>query len=252
MRRALLVVWLSPALVGCGGVFFAAGGDKDRRTPLESAVQAADVKEVQRLLASGADPNDRGTVYGSPLNAAASRQHNVDVIKALIAAGANPNGRGEEGNTCWASPLLSAAAMGDLDNTRTLLDSGAAIPQLRCSHLVVGWLKPPVIDLLRQHGLDIFATDRLGRNELHIALAPPLVVPKFEGIEYLVNAGVPLNARDHSGKTPLAYWRQPRDIEIHWFRVWLIERLVDNTEFRQQRDNRAKISALLERSGAQL
>jgi hypothetical protein len=80
--------------------------------------------------------------------------------------------------------------MGDLDNTRTLLDSGAAIPQLRCSHLIVGSLKPPVIDLLRQHGLDIFATDQFSRNEMHIALAP-LVVPKFEGIEYLVNAGLP-------------------------------------------------------------
>ena len=87
-------------------MFFAVGSDKDRRTPLESAVQAADLREVQRLLASGADPNDRGIVYGSPLNAAASRQHNVNVIEALIAAGANPNGRGEEGNTCWASPVL--------------------------------------------------------------------------------------------------------------------------------------------------
>ena len=251
MRRALLVVWLSSALVGCGGVFFAVGSDKDRRTPLESAAQAADVKEVQRLLASGADPNDRGTVYGSPLNAAASRNHNADVIRALLTAGASPNGRGEAGNACWAPPLY-AASMGDIENTRAILDAGATIARSRCSNLVVGWLKPSVIDLLRQHGLDIFATDQLGRNELHIALAPPLVVPKFEGIEYLVNAGVPLNARDHSGKTPLAYWRQPRDIEIHWFRVWLIERLVDNTEFRQQRDNRAKISALLERSGAQL
>jgi hypothetical protein len=141
--------------------------------------------------------------------------------------------------------------MGELENTRTLLDSGAAIPRSRCSNLVVGWLKPPVIDLLRQHGLNIFATDQLGRNELHIALAPP-VVPNLEGIEYLVNAGVPMNARDHRGKTPLAYWREPRDIESHWFRVRLIERLSDDAEFRQQRDNRAKVSALLERSGAQL
>jgi alpha-amylase/alpha-mannosidase (GH57 family) len=78
------------------------------------------------------------------------------------------------------------------------------------------------------------------------------VVPNFEGIEYLVNAGVPLNARDQGGKTPLAYWREQRDIERHWFRVWLIERLVDDPEFRHQRDSRAKISALLERSGAQL
>jgi hypothetical protein len=63
------------------------------------------------------------------------------------------------------------------------------------------------------------------------------VVPKFEGIEYLINAGLPLNARDHGGKTPLAYWRDPREFEIHWFRVWLIERLVYDPNLRQQRDN---------------
>ena len=252
MRHALLVVSLSCALVGCGVGFVSVGSNKDRRTPLEKAAQAADVTEVQRLLASGADPNDRGGVFGSPLNAAASRNHNTDVIRTLLTAGANPNGRGEEGNACWAPPLLYAASMGDIENTRTILDAGAAIPpRSRCSSLVVGWLKPPVIDLLRQHGLDIFATDQLGRNELHTVLALP-VVPHFEGIEYLVNAGVPLNARDHSGKTPLAYWREPRDIESHWFRTWLIERLSDDAEFRRQRANRAKISALLERSGAQL
>ena len=250
MRRVLLLVPLSWALVGCG-VGFAVGRNKDRRTPMEKAAQAGDVAEVQRLLASGADPNDRGGAFGSPLNAAALRSHNADVLRALLTAGANPNGRGEEGNTCWASPLLYAASVGDLENTRTLLDSGAAIPRSRCSNLVVGWLKAPVIDLLRQHGLDIFATDQLGRNELHIALAPP-VVPHFEGIEYLVKAGVPLNARDQGGKTPLAYWREPRDIESHWLRVWLIERLTDDPDFRQQRDDRTKISALLERSGAQL
>ena len=95
MRRALLVVWLSSALVGCGGVFFAVGSDKDKdiRTPLEKAAQAPDVMEVQRLLASGADPNDRGGVFGSPLNAAAFRHDNGEVIRALLTADANPNGR---------------------------------------------------------------------------------------------------------------------------------------------------------------
>jgi hypothetical protein len=78
----------------------------------------------------------------------------------------------------------------------------------RCSKPVVGWLKPPVIDELHQLGTDIFQTNSLGRNELHDALAPP-VVPSFEGTEYLVNAGVPLNARDHGGKAHLAYWREP-------------------------------------------
>jgi ankyrin repeat protein len=249
MGRALLVGWLSSVLVGCGGVYFAVANDKDRRTPLERAAQAADVTEVQRLLASGADPNDRGAMYGSPLNAAVRHQHNADVISALLTAGASPNGRGSEG--CWEPPLLFAAAAGDLDNTRILLDYGASIPQFGCSNLMVGWLRPPVIDLLRQHGLNVFATDELGRNQLHIALAP-WVAPKVEAIEYLIKTGVPLNTRDHGGRTPLAYWREPRDFEIHWFRAWLIERLVDDPELRQQRGNRARISALLERSGAQL
>jgi hypothetical protein len=63
------------------------------------------------------------------------------------------------------------------------------------------------------------------------------VVPSFETIEYLVSAGVPLNTHDNRGKTPLAYWREPRDYEAHWFRAWIIERLSDEGEFRRQRDN---------------
>jgi hypothetical protein len=77
-------------------------------------------------------------------------------------------------------------------------------------------------------------------------------VANFEGIEYLVRAGMPLGARDHAGKTPLAYWPEPRDFETHWFRVWLIDRLGGDAEVRRQRENRAKISALLESSGALL
>ena len=83
------------------------------------------------------------------------------------------------------------------------------------------------------------------------ALAPP-VVPPIEGIEYLIHAGVPLNARDRFGKTPLAYWREPRDYERGWFTTWLIERVTGDSIFEKQRENHAKISALLERSGGAL
>ena len=251
MRRAILVLSVSCALASCGGVGVSAGSNKDRRTPLEKAAQTGEVTEVQRLLAAGADPNDRGGVYGSPLLAASAREHNAAVIRTLLTAGANPNGRPQEGNSCWQLPLGSATSMGDLENARTLLENGAVIPRSGCQKMVVGWLKPPMIDLLRRHGLNVFATDELGRNELHIALAPP-VVPPFEGIEYLVTAGIPVNARDQHGKTPLAYWREPRHIEIHWFQVWVIERLGADAEFRRERAARARISALLERSGAQL
>jgi ankyrin repeat protein len=242
-------------LAGCGGIGIAVPSHQDMRTPLDKAAQAGDLAEVQTLLASGADPNDRGSASGSPLNFATARNHNAAVIRTLIAAGANPNGRGAEGNICWSPPILGATSMGDLENTRALLDSGAAViagaVKSRCPKLVVGWLKPPVIDLLVEHGLDLFAVDDLGRNDLHLALAPP-VTGNIEGIEYLVGAGVPLNARDHQGKTPLSYWREPRDFETHWFVTWLFERLSHDGELPRQRETRARISALLERSGAQL
>ncbi len=88
-------------------------------------------------------------------------------------------------------------------------------------------------------------------EELHLALTRPVVAP-HEGIEYLVRAGVPLNASDRWGKTPLAYWRESRDYEVHWFRVWLIERVTGDPDFRREREDRAKISAFLARSGASL
>ena len=93
--------------------------------------------------------------------------------------------------------------------------------------------------------------DENRRNELHLALAPPVVAP-HEEIEYLVRAGVPLNARDRWGKTPLAYWREPRDYEMHWFRVWLMERVTSDPDFQREREDRAKITALLAHSGAVL
>jgi len=172
----------------------------------------------------------------------------VEIIGALVAAGADPNGRAAESSTCWVTPLSRAASLGNIDEIRSLLNAGAAIQPTACSKLVAGWLRPPVIELLSQHGLDLNAVDQSGRNELHLALAPP-VVPQPDSIEYLIRAGVSLNARDHAGKTPLAYWRQPREYEIL---TWLVERLTNGPEFRQERENRAKISALLERSQAAL
>jgi hypothetical protein len=39
---------------------------------------------------------------------------------------------------------------------------------------------------------------------------------------------------------------------MHWFRVWLIERVTSDPDFQREREDRAKISALLTRSGATL
>ena len=120
-----------------------------------------------------------------------------------------------------------------------------------CSQLSVAWLTPPMIQLLVERGLNLYAIDESGRNALHLAFTT-LVVPPPETIEYLLRAGVPLNARDRMGKTPLAYWREPRDFERRSFSVWLFERLGDGEYYREQRANRARVTELLERAGAGL
>jgi ankyrin repeat protein len=244
--RFACVVPLLLVLPGCGGFGFyvAHGPGQDRRSALEKAALEGDAAGVKRLLAAGADPNDRNGIYGSPLNAAASRTGNSEIIQLLLAAGANPNGRRDEGRACWVPPVMHAASLGDVGNTQAFLDAGASLGTSRCSKLAVAWLKAPVLDLLVRHGLNLHEVDENGRNALHLALAPP-VVPPPEGIEYLLRAGVPLHAPDHSGKTPLDYWREPRDYEAHWFSTWLTDRLAGDSYLPEQRQNRARISALL-------
>jgi ankyrin repeat protein len=249
MWRIACLLPLAAVLTGCGGCYVSHGGGEDRRTPLERAAQAGDAGEVRRLLSAGADANDRGALWGAPLNAAASKPGNGEVLRVLLAAGANPNGRADEGQACWVPPLMHAAGSGDTENTRVLLEAGARMWTSRCSRLAVGWLKAPVIELLVQHGFNLLEVDESGRNALHLALAPP-AAPPFEGIEYLVRAGVPLGARDRAGRTPIDYWREPRDYEVRWFTTWVMERLSSDGFFRTQRENRARIWALLEQAAA--
>ena len=247
----LVLITMPLLLASCGGVGLVSFNGPRRQTPLETAAHEGNLAEVKRLLAFGAEATAMGGAYGSPLLAAALGPDNGEVIRELVNAGANPDGRGQEGGVCWFPPLLDAASAGSLENTRALLDAGATVQMPPCARLTPGWLKPSILDLLRSRGLNIYDVDAAGRNELHRALAPP-VTPAPDGVEYLISAGVPLNARDAAGKTPLAYWREGRDYERHWFITWLFDRFGGDEEFRRQRENRARVSALLARSGAVL
>src|SRR5579863_3192767 len=96
-KQGPILLPLCATLVGCGGWGYFVGTNfvgtnKDMRTSLERAAAAGDLVRVRQLLASGADPNDRSGVFGSPLNSAVLRNDNAGVIRALISAGADPNG----------------------------------------------------------------------------------------------------------------------------------------------------------------
>lgn len=257
MRRYCTLLAVVALLAGCSNlsvVDFGWENTGDRRTPLEKAAQEGDTAEVERLLAAGAGPNGTAGMSGSAPNAAVlgpGNAGNVEVVRVLLAAGANPNGRGDEDGRSWVSPLRHAAIRGDVESVRILIGAGASIAQRRGSEFNAALLEAPVADLLVEHGLDLLAVDAQGRNQLHVALGPP-TTPKLEGIEYLVRAGVPLNARDHVGKTPLDYWRVPRYFETHWIQTWLLERISDELHFERERQNRVKITRFLERAGAEL
>jgi ankyrin repeat protein len=87
-------------------------------TPLEKAAEmgAADIAEL--LLAIGADVNK--AMIEPPLCAAASGNH-VGVMNVLIRAGARLEEPAEDGVT----PLMCAAAGGQVEAARLLLESGA-------------------------------------------------------------------------------------------------------------------------------
>src|SRR5260370_41585887 len=99
MVRAFILLPLCVVLAACGVGLVSVGTHTDERTPLERAAQSGDLAEVQRLLASGADPNDHGGVFGVPLNSAAFRDHNGSVIRALVAAGVQPQRGGSRAET---------------------------------------------------------------------------------------------------------------------------------------------------------
>jgi ankyrin repeat protein len=183
------------------------------------------------------------------LEAAAGRPRNAAVIRTLLAAGANPNPRGVDDYDGYDAPLYRAIVVEDVENARALLEAGASV---RSYHLTnTAHLNAKIMTQLVAHGLDAFQVDQYGRNLLHQMLKwdPG---PKPELIDYLIQAGVPLNARDAEGKTPLGYWREPRYFELHPVWCWLTDCLPSNQTVIEQQRMRIKISASLERSGAGL
>jgi hypothetical protein len=88
-----------------------------------------------------------------------------------------------------------------VDNARALLEAGASVESYQLTN--TAHLSAEIMKLLVEHGLDALQADNYGRNLLHQILQwdPG---PKPELVDYLIHTGVPVNARDAEGKTPLA------------------------------------------------
>jgi ankyrin repeat protein len=117
-----------------GNIRFDAAFAKPGVTPLMRAAVIADVTEMRRLLANGANPNDRDSSGWTPLFYASqgaklgrvdatTSSTAVEGIKLLLAAGADPNIPSFMGET--ALMAAGTAYYGPLEKTQLLI-SGAA------------------------------------------------------------------------------------------------------------------------------
>ncbi|HEX4996714.1 MAG TPA: ankyrin repeat domain-containing protein [Terriglobia bacterium] len=94
----------------------------DGTTPLHWAVRSNDLTGVQKLLASGADPNAANRYGITPLSLAADNA-NPKMITALVAAGANAKAVLPGGQTL----LMSAARTGNAEAVKLFIDRGVDV-----------------------------------------------------------------------------------------------------------------------------
>ena len=136
------------------------------RTSLHTASEEGHLEFAEWLLDSGADVNVHDFNQNTPLHLAA-RCGKLDLARMLLKRGAGV----QAWKTRGYSPLFSAVEGGNLDVVRLLLD----------------------------HGADVHILDKRENNGLHIAA----VHGHLEVAQMLLALNVEVNAKNHSGMTPL-------------------------------------------------
>ena len=138
---------------------------------LLDAVSADNVDQVRRLLAAGADPNER---HGDGATALMLAAHagKLDLVRTLIDAGADVNLTDERG---WG-PLMKAAYNADLDRgfadvAQALIDAGANVEAaigygVRPLMLAAGYGETAVVETLLRSGAEVLARNDGGLTAL--------------------------------------------------------------------------------------
>ena len=141
-----------------------------QESALATAAAASDLAAVQRLLATGADPNKMvrfPDLYHAPWEIALThvrpeRRETVEIAKAMLAAGANPaaawgqlNARGAI-RTHPQEPLMLALSHPSPDVVRAIMDAGLD-PRLGQLPLVqaVEAGETEIVHILVEHGVDV-------------------------------------------------------------------------------------------------
>jgi len=196
--------WIRTALVGTAqelNAMLDRGLDPASKTEAGTTLlmmASADEDKVRLLLARGLDPKERATSGVDALTIAAAQFGTSPAIKLLIDAGAETHA--PEGVRVRRSPLVFASMTGDNDTVKLLLARGAE-PSSEALSEAVTFGHADVVRSLVNAGADVKLTESTGVNLLHWAT----ITNRASVIPVLARAGVPLNAIDDNGFTPLMY-----------------------------------------------
>jgi ankyrin repeat protein len=156
-------------LIGQGAAFDPNAPVMRGFSKLDFAIPYGNLAMVRLLVELGADPNAPSAYPLSPLFRA-SLDGDSGIVATLLQAGADVNAPSYEGN----SPIAAAVTRGHADVVRLLLQWGARAD---------------------------FVQESTGRNLLHLAV----LSGNLATVDEFISRGVPIDAADNEGRTPLYY-----------------------------------------------
>src|SRR5215469_12073211 len=185
--------------------------NKAGATPLIRA--ATDYEKTRLLVAAGANIQVRTDLGNTPLLLAARRAGNSRTVQLLLERGANPTERNDAG----VAPVLSAAASGDVQTVRLLLDAGAKADDFPKSNkpsaadpassvrTPLMWAAyhndVPMVRLLLERGADPNQSTYFGNPLSHACWSD-----SFEAAELLIARGANVKARDAVAHFTPLHW----------------------------------------------
>lgn len=205
---------------------------------------AADADNVRILLASGAGLHPAAPAC--PISATGA----IDRVQVLLQAGVDPDATSDTG----VPPVFIAE-----ETLPLLLKAGAHLSALdRGGNSAIGygapWCSPERLTWLREAGVPLTA-NRYGQNALHMAIQHGLAPQNPDVVSLLLSWGVPVNARDFAGRTPLAYLQEaPPEVSLKPWQTLILAFLDSEAEKRKrdQESRLARVRSLLQEAGATL
>jgi ankyrin repeat protein len=169
---------------------------------LAKAVEEGDVATVRRLIAEGADPNERvpsSDLGRTPLFLAVEADR-PEVTEALLKAGADPAIEDENGDPV----IFMATDAGRIPHARLLVAHGVPInSRNRAGDTVLmrGMMHvdPPDFQAKIDLGADVNLVDARGESALMLAAA----AGNLAAVETFIDAGAKLDLRNREGRTAL-------------------------------------------------